>query len=127
MKKQIIATDLAPRAVGPYSQAVRAGAFLFVSGQIPLTPITGQLVAGDVRAQARRALENLRGILQSQGVSLQDVVKTTVFLTDINQFAAINEVYAEYFNDAPPARTTVEVSRLPKDALVEIDAIAVMP
>ena len=124
MKKNIISTDQAPKAIGPYSQAVRMGQLIFVSGQTPLEPATGQLVTGDVRAQTRRVLENIRGILQSQGLTMDDILKTTVFMTDLGQFASMNEVYAEFFKEAPPARATVQVSRLPKDAQVEIEAIA---
>jgi len=127
VKKHIIATDQAPKAIGPYSQAVRVGDLLFTAGQIPLDPQTNQLVVGDIKVQTRRVLENLRGILRSEGLALDNVVKTTVFVTDLEQFGALNEVYAEFFAEAPPARTTVQVARLPKGALVEIEAVAVFP
>jgi 2-iminobutanoate/2-iminopropanoate deaminase len=122
--KEIITTDRGPKAIGPYSQAVRANGFLFLSGQIPLDPATQQLVAGDVRAQTERVLQNLKGILEAAGSSLDRVVRTTVFLADMNEFAAMNEVYARYFSSQPPARSTVQVARLPRDARVEIDVIA---
>jgi 2-iminobutanoate/2-iminopropanoate deaminase len=122
--RQIISTDRGPKAIGPYSQAVRAGDFVFVSGQIALDPSTGQLVPGDVRAQARRVLENLKGIVEAAGATLARVVKTTVFLKDMNDFAAMNEVYAEFFQADPPARATVEAARLPRDVRVEIEVIA---
>jgi 2-iminobutanoate/2-iminopropanoate deaminase len=120
----VITTQAAPAAIGPYSQAIRAGGFLFVSGQIPLDPSTGALVGGDVRAQARRVLDNLSGILQAAGGSLDHVVKTTVFLADMADFPAMNEVYATFFTAAAPARATVQVSRLPRDVRIEIDAVA---
>ncbi len=122
--RDVISTQAAPAAIGPYSQAVRAGDFLFVSGQIPLDPATGALVEGDVRVQARRVLENIRGILQAAGCSTGDVVKTTVYLADMADFPAMNEVYAGFFTGAAPARATVQVSRLPRDVRVEIDAVA---
>jgi len=122
--KEPIRTERAPAAIGPYSQAVRAGGFLFISGQIPIDPATGEVVQGEAAAQADRVLRNIRGILDDSGATLQDVVKTTVFLTDMNDFAAVNEVYGRYFAAEPPARTTVQVSRLPKDVRVEIEAIA---
>ena len=122
--KEVIATDRGPKAIGPYSQAIRANGFLFVSGQIPLDPATQQLVAGGVRAQAERVLENLKGILEAAGSSLDRVLRATVFLADMNEFAAMNEVYGRYFPSQPPARSTVQVARLPRDARVEIDVIA---
>jgi len=120
----VISTDRGPRAIGPYSQAIRANGFLFVSGQIPLDPATQQLVAGDIQAQTERVLENLKGIVEAAGSSLDKVVRATVFLADMNEFAAMNEVYARYFRNQPPARSTVQVSRLPRDVRVEIDVIA---
>lgn len=123
-RKQIIVTEAAPKAIGPYSQAVRAGDFIFVSGQLPMDPETMQLVDGDVAAQTERVLENIRAILQAAGADLRDVVRATVYLADMNDFAAVNEVYARYFGDEPPARVAVQVARLPRDARVEIDAIA---
>ena len=122
--RDVISTDRGPRAIGPYSQAIRANGFLFLSGQVSLNPATQQLVPGDIAAQTARVLENLKGILEAAGSSLDRVVKTTVYLKDMNDFAAMNEVYARYFPSAPPARATVEVARLPKDARVEIELIA---
>ena len=124
--KEIISTDKAPAAIGPYSQGVRAGGFLFLSGQIPLDPKTMTIVEGDVAAQAEQALENMKGALESQGLDFSDVVKTTVFIKDMNDFGRINEVYAKYFTKDAPARSCVEVARLPKDVLIEIEAIALL-
>jgi 2-iminobutanoate/2-iminopropanoate deaminase len=123
--REVIATDQAPKAIGPYSQAIRANGLVFVSGQIPLDPATQQLIEGDVPAQTGRILRNIKGILEAAGTSMDKVVKTTVFLKNMSEFAAMNEVYGKYFSSNPPARSTVEVSRLPKDVLVEIDVIAV--
>jgi 2-iminobutanoate/2-iminopropanoate deaminase len=123
---ETVATDRGPKAIGPYSQAVRANGFVFLSGQIPLDPKTQQVVEGDVAAQAERVLENLKGVVEAAGSSLQRVVKTTVFLADMNDFAAMNEVYSRYFTAHKPARSTVEVSRLPKNVRVEIDLIALL-
>ena len=122
--KQIIATKSAPEAIGPYSQAVAAGGFVFASGQIPLDPQTGVLVAGDVTEQTEQVLRNLAAVLEAAGTSLDRVVKTTVFLADMNDFAAMNEAYGRHFGAAPPARATVQAARLPRDARVEIEAIA---
>jgi 2-iminobutanoate/2-iminopropanoate deaminase len=124
LSKQIISTPNAPAAIGPYSQAVRSGNLVFVSGQIPLDPKTGSLVEGDIAAQTVRVLENLSAILGAAGSSFARVLKTTVYLKDIGDFAKMNEVYARYFTDAPPARATVEVARLPRNVSVEIDLIA---
>jgi 2-iminobutanoate/2-iminopropanoate deaminase len=124
--KEIIATPQAPPAIGPYSQAVRAGGFLFLSGQVALDPATGQLISGDVRAQTERVLKNLEAVLAAAGSSLAAVVKTTVFLADMNDFAAMNETYARFFSREPPARATVQAARLPRDARVEIDAVALL-
>jgi len=123
--REVIATNDGPKAIGPYSQAIKANGFVFVSGQIALDPATQQLVEGDVAAQTERVLQNLSGILQAAGSSLQQVVKAGVFLKNMSDFAAMNEVYGRYFTQSPPARSTVEVARLPKDVLVEIDVIAV--
>jgi len=123
---ETVATDRGPKAIGPYSQAVRANGFVFLSGQIPLDPKTQQLVEGDVAAQTERVLENLKGVVEAAGSSMQHVVKTTVFLADMNDFAAMNEVYSRYFTAHKPARSTVEVARLPKNARVEIDLIALV-
>ena len=117
----------APQAIGPYSQAIRAGNFLFLSGQIPLDPATGEVVAGDVRAQTRRVLDNMAGVLSAAGVSMGAVVKTKVFMIDLADFTAMNEVYATAFETPAPARSTVQVSRLPRDVRVEIEAIALLP
>ncbi len=122
--KEVIATDRGPKAIGPYSQAISANGFIFVSGQIPLDPRTQQLVEGDVARQTERVLENLKGIVEAAGSSLDRVVKTTVFLKDLADFAAMNEVYGRYFASQPPARATVEVARLPRDVRVEIELIA---
>jgi 2-iminobutanoate/2-iminopropanoate deaminase len=122
--KQPISTDRGPRAIGPYSQAIKANGFIFISGQIPLDPATNQLIEGDIRVQTERVLENLKGIVEAAGSSLDRAVKTTVFLKDMGEFAAMNEVYARYFPKDPPARATVEVARLPRDVRVEIDLIA---
>jgi 2-iminobutanoate/2-iminopropanoate deaminase len=121
-----VASDRGPKAIGPYSQAVKANGFVFLSGQIALDPETQQLAEGDVARQTERVLENLKGIVEAAGSSLQNVVKTTVFLKDMNDFAAMNEVYGRYFHARPPARSTVQVARLPRDVRVEIDLIAVL-
>ncbi|MDR4508533.1 MAG: RidA family protein [Candidatus Brocadiaceae bacterium] len=124
MKKEVISTDNAPAAIGPYSQAIKAGGFLFISGQIPIIPATGDIVRGGVRHQTRQVLENLKNILEAAGSSMEKVVKTTVFLKDLNDYTAMNDVYKEFFQHEPPARAAVEVARLPKDVGVEIEAIA---
>lgn len=124
MKRKIVATEAAPKAIGPYNQAVWAGDYLFCAGQIPLDPATGAIVAGGITEQATRVLENINGLLRSQGLTFGNVVKATVFLSDMNNFAAMNEVYAKYFAKDFPARSTVQVARLPKDALVEIEVTA---
>ena len=122
--REVIATNNGPKAIGPYSQAIKANGFVFLSGQIALDPATQQLIDGDVSAQTERVLQNLSGILQAAGSSLAQVVKTSVFLKNMSDFAAMNEVYGRHFTQTPPARSTVEVARLPKDLLVEIDVIA---
>jgi len=122
--KKIIATDKAPKAIGPYSQAVQAGDFLYVSGQIPLDPATGQLVSGSIQDEAKQVLENVKGILESAGYTMQHVVKALVFATDMNDFAAINEVYGQYFAENPPARSFVAVKALPRGARVEVEVVA---
>jgi len=124
MNKKIITSDHAPQAIGPYSQAVEAGGFIFVSGQIPLDPKTGQVFQGDIRAQTKLVLENAKAILLAAGCTMSGVVRSTVYLKSMNDFAAVNEVYGSYFPVSPPARATVEVSRLPKDVAVEVDLIA---
>ena len=122
--RQAVSTASAPKAIGPYSQAVRAGSLLFVSGQVPIDPATGQIVSGDIGVQTHRVFQNIGEILKAGGASFDHVVRTTVFLADMNDFAAMNEPYATYFTAPAPARATVQVSRLPKDARVEIDVIA---
>jgi 2-iminobutanoate/2-iminopropanoate deaminase len=122
--KEIISTDQAPKAIGPYSQAIKANGFIFTAGQIALDPITGQIIEGDVARQAVRVLDSLKAIVEAAGSSLDKVVKTTVYLKDMGDFAAMNEVYARYFSANPPARSTVEAARLPRDVRVEIDLIA---
>ena len=122
--RDVIAIKDGPQAIGPYSQAIRAGGFVFVSGQVAIDPANQQVISGDVAAQTDRVCKNLSGILTAAGSSLQKVVRSTVFLKNMGDFAAMNEVYGRYFNAAPPARSTVEVARLPKDVLVEIDVIA---
>ncbi|MBA3962023.1 MAG: RidA family protein [Chthoniobacterales bacterium] len=122
--KKIVSTKDAPAAVGPYSQAIRAGSFLFCAGQIPLDPQTGQIVSDDISAQTKRVLENVSAVLRAENLSFGHVVKTTIFLTDIGDFQTVNEIYATYFRENPPARSTVQVSALPKGAKVEIEVIA---
>lgn len=122
--KDRVQTDDAPRAIGPYSQAVKANGFVFASGQIPLDPQTMQIIEGGVREQTERVMKNLQAVLEAAGSSFDRVVKTTVFLADLNDFTEMNEVYGRFFGDAPPARSTVEVARLPRDVRVEIDAMA---
>ena len=123
---ETVATDRGPKAIGPYSQAIRANGFVFLSGQIPLDPKTQQIVEGDAAVQTERVLENLKAVVEAAGSALQRAVKTTVFLADMNDFAAMNDVYARYFVTHPPARSTVEVARLPRNVRVEIDLIALL-
>lgn len=123
--KEIVATDRAPRAIGPYSQAVRAGNMIFASGQIPIDPATGEFVPGGIAEQTEQVLKNLTAVFAAAGVGLDQIVKTTVFLVDMDDFTAMNEVYGKFFGEAPPARATVQAARLPRDARVEIEAIAV--
>ena len=134
MQKEVISTNKAPAAIGPYSQGIRVrlgesasgttGSFIFVSGQIPLDPVTGELVCGNIKEQTRQVLENLRSILEAGGSSLEEVVKTTIFMANMENYKDVNDVYAEFFGKTKPARATVEVARLPKDAGVEIEAVA---
>ena len=126
MAYEVIHTNDAPAAIGPYSQAIKAGNLLFVSGQVPFVPATGEIVEGDVKAQTAQSLKNLQAILKEAGADFSNVVKTTVFIKDMNEFAQVNEVYAEYFGDNKPARACVEVARLPRDVKVEIELIAVL-
>lgn len=124
VQKEVISTTEAPAAVGPYSQAIKTGNMLFLAGQIPLDPKTNTIVAGGIDVQTSRVLDNLKAVLAANGMTMNDMVSTTVYLKDMNEFAKMNAVYAQYFGDKPPARATVEVARLPKDVLVEISGIA---
>jgi len=124
--RQIIATDRAPKAIGPYSQAVRAGNLVFASGQIPIDPETGEFVPGGIAEQTEQVLRNLIAVFEAAGLGLSEVIKTTVFLADMNDFTAMNEVYGRFFAEQPPARATVQAARLPRDAKVEIEALAVV-
>jgi 2-iminobutanoate/2-iminopropanoate deaminase len=123
--KKIVFTNEAPGAIGPYSQAVRSGNLVFCSGQIPLDPKSGQIVSGDVAAQTRRVLDNIAAVLRGEGLTFDNVVKTTIFLTDLGDFQTVNEIYGSYFKQDPPARSTVQVSALPRGAKIEVEAIAV--
>jgi 2-iminobutanoate/2-iminopropanoate deaminase len=125
--RQVISAPDAPKAMGAYSPAIKAGNLLFISGQIPIDPSTGSLVEGDITAQAERAMRNVSALLRAAGIGFEHVVRTTVFLADMNDFAAMNEVYSRYIVDPPPARATVQVARLPRDVKIEVDAIAVIP
>ena len=124
MQKEIISTKDAPQAIGPYSQAIRFGNLIFASGQIPIEPETGKILKGDIKGQTKLILENLNNVLAAGGSSLDNVLRTTIFLTDLENYPVVNETYALYFNDLPPARSTVQVAKLPMDAQIEIDAIA---
>jgi 2-iminobutanoate/2-iminopropanoate deaminase len=124
--RDIVKTDAAPQALGPYSQAIKANGFVFVSGQTALDPRTGQMVGQDIKTQTRRVLDNIKAVLQAAGTSLDNVVRCSVFLKDMNDFGPMNEEYGSYFKELPPARTTVQAAKLPRDALVEIDAIALL-
>jgi len=126
VKKRVVQTDKGPKAIGPYSQAIQAGDFLFLSGQVPLDPKTGELVKGDIGRQTKQVLENIRGVLESQKLGMEDVVKVTIFLKNIANFNQVNEIYSTYFPTSPPARSTVEVARLPRDVEIEIEAIALI-
>ena len=123
--KKIISTSDAPQAIGPYSQGVRAGSTIYYSGQIPLDPKTGQIVSGDIETQARRVMENIGGLLKVEGLNYDNIIKTTIFLADINDFQKVNEIYGSYFKQAPPARSTIQAGALPKGARLEIETIAV--
>ena len=122
--KKPISTSEAPGAIGPYSQGIRSGRFLFCSGQIPLDPKSGEIVSGDIATQTRRVMENIRGLLSAEGLTFEHIVKTTIFLTDLGDFQTVNETYGSFFNQHPPARSTVQVSALPRGANVEIEVIA---
>ena len=124
MKKEIISTKDAPAAIGPYSQAIKAAGMIFISGQIPLNPASGEIAGASIEAQTKRVMKNLEAVLKAAGSDLDKVIKTTIYLTDLSDFAVVNEIYGSYFNESPPARATVEVSGLPKGVKVEIDAIA---
>jgi 2-iminobutanoate/2-iminopropanoate deaminase len=124
MKKKVVSSDKAPKAIAPYSQGIEAGGFIFMSGQIPLDPTTGDMVRGGIEAETRRVLDNLKAVLQSQGLDMDAVVKTTIFLADMGDFAKVNEVYGSYFGEVPPARSTIQVGALPKNARIEIEAVA---
>ncbi|MEI0748261.1 RidA family protein [Brachyspira pulli] len=126
MDKKIIKTHKAPQAIGPYSQAVKSGNFIFASGQIPLDPVSGEMAEADIKKQTERVMENIKGLLESENLTMANIIKTTCFLTDMANFAAFNEVYATYFPENPPARSTVAIKSLPKDALVEVEIIAVI-
>ena len=126
MDKKIIKTHKAPQAIGPYSQAVKSGNFIFASGQIPLDPVSGEMAENDIKKQTERVMENIKGLLESENLTMANIIKTTCFLTDMGNFAAFNEVYANYFPENPPARSTVAIKALPKDALVEVEIIAVV-
>jgi 2-iminobutanoate/2-iminopropanoate deaminase len=125
MEKQVVQTDNAPKAIGPYSQAIRIGDLIYTAGQVALSPTTGELVGTDIEVQTRQVLENLKGVLEAAGSSFDNVVKTTVFLASMGDFAKMNAIYSEYFTGKPPARSTVQVSALPKNALVEIECVAI--
>lgn len=124
MSREIVQTEAAPKAIGPYAQAIRAGGFIYTAGQIPIDPKTGEFVSGGIAAQTRQVLENLKAVLEAGGSSLEKVVKATVFLRNMGEFAAMNEIYAEYLGQIKPARSTVAVSELPRGALIEIDLVA---
>ncbi|MEI0487444.1 RidA family protein [Brachyspira intermedia] len=126
MDKKIIKTHKAPQAIGPYSQAVKSGNFIFASGQIPLDPVSGEMAENDIKKQTERVMENIKGLLESENLTMANIIKTTCLLTDMANFAAFNEVYANYFPENPPARSTVAIKALPKDALVEVEIIAVI-
>ncbi len=126
LKREVIATDHAPAAVGPYSQAIRIGDFIYTAGQIPLVPKTGTLVEGDIQAQTQQVMQNLSYVLEAAGSALSNIIKTTIFVTDLADFAKINETYGNFFNNAPPARSTVQVAALPLGANVEIEAVALV-
>lgn len=124
MKKKVIQTEKAPKAIGPYSQAIQAGNLIFLSGQLPIDPATGELMKGDIGKQTRQVLDNLKAVLESQGLGMEDVVKVTIFLREMDNFSSVNEVYGTYFPSSPPARSAIGVANLPRNAEVEMEAIA---
>ena len=124
MDKKIIKTHQAPKAIGPYSQAIKSGNFIFASGQIPLDPVSGNIIENDIKKQTERVMENIKGLLESENLTMANIIKTTCYLSDMSNFAAFNEVYGSYFTDNPPAKSTVAVKSLPKDALVEVEITA---
>jgi 2-iminobutanoate/2-iminopropanoate deaminase len=124
LPKQVISTSAAPSAIGPYSQAIRAGQFVFVSGQVPFNPSTGELVTGSIEEETTQVMENVKAVLDAAGLTMADIVKTSIFLTDLGNFAQVNEVYGSYFTDDPPARATIQVAALPRGARVEVEAVA---
>lgn len=124
--KEVIQTDKAPKAIGPYSQAIKAGNLLFISGQIPIDPVTGELVVTSIEAETKQVLENFKAIVERANGTLKDVVKTTIFIKDMEQFTTINDIYGQYFSEEPPARACVEVARLPKDVNIEIEGIVLL-
>jgi 2-iminobutanoate/2-iminopropanoate deaminase len=126
MSKKVISTEKAPKAIGPYSQAIQAGGFMFCSGQIPLDPVSGQVSSPEIEGQTKQVMENIEAVLEAGGCHFESIVKTTIFLKSMNDFPKVNEVYGSYFKGNPPARSTVEVARLPKDVLVEIEVIATL-
>ena len=125
--KQAVLSENAPKPIGPYSQGIKAGQFLFLSGQIPLNPVSGNIAEGGIKEQAKQVMENIKNVLEAAGLSFQHIVKTTIFLKNINDFSSVNEIYAAYFQTLPPARSTVQVAALPKESLVEIEAVAYYP
>lgn len=127
MDKLVISTNNAPAAIGPYSQGIRTGNLIFTSGQIPLNPVTGELVSDDIKSAVKQSLENVKAILEAAGTNMENAVKVTVFLKDMNDFAAVNEIYGQYFTGKMPARSAIQVAKLPKDCMIEIEAIAVIP
>lgn len=126
MNKTVISTKNAPAAIGPYSQGIKAGNLVFTSGQIPLNPLTGELVSNDIKSAAKQSLENVKAILEAAGTCMENAVKVTVFLKDMNDFVAVNEVYSQYFTERMPARSAIQVAKLPKDCMVEIEAVAII-
>lgn len=125
MKKTVISTDKAPAAIGPYSQGIKVNGFIYLSGQIPLIPESGEMVSGGIEEQTKRVMDNIQAVLESQGLTMENVIKTTIFMIDLGQFGTVNDIYASYFTSSPPARSTIQVAALPKGALIEIETVAV--